>query len=719
MKTYEELTADVAEKVKKKEAKRRDMARSVLTVFLSVVLIGSIVTSAALSGRTKTVVPTDTAETDEPNADPVTVKTGVVTARRDYGDIFRHISSGNGDVFYKDDVGIVVQEEEGRGSEIPTANSSPETGANGGADADYSKTNVQVEGIDEADVVKTDGKYIYAVGGDGAYIISADNGIMETVAKIPLTGADSPFSVGGTPGGGYFSNCELYITDDRLVVVAETYDYGEDQADGEYFFWGYGDAYLSAAVFDIADRTAPTLISSCAISGNRVSSRLSGDRLCLVAAQRFYGEILEEEPSTYIPTVYENGEGGLVGADRIFSGDGESECEYLNIALVDIGDASVTANLSLLGYDGHVMYQSENNVYVARTDWSYDVNEYEEDGFVVETYETGSDSVIAKISFDGGLALVGSARLDGYLHNSFSMDEYDGYLRVVTSVRNDSGTYKYRRGAVDYETEQYETSVLYGSPEETGADYETDVDYPSVEPFEESTWDEEMYNNLYVLDAGMNVTGSIVGLAEDERIYSCRFEGTDGYFVTYRETDPLFHVDLSDPTDPRVIDELKIPGHSDYLERFGDHLFGFGQDDDGNLKLSMFSESADGAMNEIAVITLPGVYESDALYDHHAILADAERGLICFGAYGEYDEEYGKRQFFIVKWNGQSFDVVMRADAGDYAWTSRALYIGDFIYFYSYGGSANIRSFDLSTCEQVGFLELGESERTDPVLCID
>ena len=114
----------------------------------------------------------------------------------------------------------------------------------------------------------------------------------------------------------------------------------------------------------------------------------------------------------------------------------------------------------------------------------------------------------------GKLNGVAKTRVNGYLNDSFSIDEYNGYLRLVTTV--------------------------------------------------------DRTNAVYVLDEKLEETGKIENLAKDERIYSARFMGDIGYFVTYRETDPLFSVDLSDPANPKIIGELKIPGFSEYLHPYGD-----------------------------------------------------------------------------------------------------------------------------------------------------
>jgi uncharacterized secreted protein with C-terminal beta-propeller domain len=145
-------------------------------------------------------------------------------------------------------------------------------------------------------------------------------------------------------------------------------------------------------------------------------------------------------------------------------------------------------------------------------------------------------------------------------------------------------------------------------------------------------------NDLYVLNADLNVRGGIIGLAPGERIYSVRFDGPVGYVVTFRETDPLFSIDLSDPARPRVMDALKIPGFSEYLHPWAaGRLFGLGMHADNNglvsgMKLSMFDTSDPFAISEMSTQRVSGD-NSDALSDHKAIFVDTRRELIGFAVW--------------------------------------------------------------------------------------
>lgn len=708
MKTYDEMTAEVLEKVKKEKARRRGAAKTAVSFALVLVLMIGTVLVAGQVNRAPGKTATGGTQNGRP---PVLKNEDPLTAGREYGEIYDLLEANGYDPQkgwgwdYDIDGGVKL------GGAVGTSEDNAEAVSGG-----YTETNVQVAGIDEADVVKTDGKYIYAVSHGNVYIFSAEDGEMETVSKIPLLNGDGTVSV--MEGMRLLSTgmavADIYVTEDRLIIVFSVYEPVSDEQNGEiHYYWYGGKLYYTAAVYDITDRAAPALVGTASIGGYAVSSRLTDGKLYLIASEGFYDPIDRDDPETYIPVLYKNGTEELVGADSIYCSGDESECTYLNVMEIDVADASVASNISLLGYTGEIMYQSPDNIFVARTDHNTVTEQKTEDGTTLETSYSKDETVISKISVSGGLALAGTARIDGLLLNSFSMDEYEGYLRVVTSVWKSTNRSKWISGLSQEEIDRYlredeqDDAVLhYWYEEESGRLFCLD---------ELDHGESEQYNDLYVLDPSMNVAGSIEGLAPDERIFSCRFEGNDGYFVTYRETDPLFHVDLSDPYAPRVIDELKIPGHSDYLQRFGEYMLGFGQDDGGLLKLSMFSEDENGMMSEIAVISIPGMTYSEALYDHHAILADADRGIICFGAYGWEGNLYSYGAYYcVVTWDGQEFSLALKDALGDDAFTAmRGFCIDDCFYLYA-GGQLAADSLTSYSLSDFGEIDRETMDEPDP-----
>lgn len=217
------------------------------------------------------------------------------------------------------------------------------------------------------------------------------------------------------------------------------------------------------------------------------------------------------------------------------------------------------------------------------------------------------------------------------MNDSFSIDEYNGNLRIVATI--DGAT--------------------------------------------------ETTNAVYVLNNKLEIIGQITDLAEGETIYSARFMEDTGYFVTFRQTDPLFSVDLSDPENPEIIGTLKIPGFSEYLHFYGDNLLlGIGMDADeesgttNGMKISMFDISDPKDVKEIHKYTMKESYYSDVFYDYRAVLIDHNKNMIGFSAYGNQEMYY---IFQYDKTNG--FNLEMQEEVNGNSWmTARGIYINDRLY---------------------------------------
>ena len=235
--------------------------------------------------------------------------------------------------------------------------------------------------------------------------------------------------------------------------------------------------------------------------------------------------------------------------------------------------------------DSKAIFTDGGELYVSNENIYYYETKWNDDGEAEKT-------VIRKISYkDGKLSSAVQGSIKGYINDSFSIDEYKRNLRIVATVG------------------------------------ET--------------------NSVYVLDEKLKTIGSIKKLAKDERVYSARFLGDTGYFVTFRETDPLFSVDLSNPEKPKILGKLKIPGFSDYLHFYGEgKLLGIGmnveeeaQVTDG-VKLSMFDISDNTDVKEEHKLVLKNVYSTDVSYDYKAALIDADRNIIGFAGNTEGGERY-------------------------------------------------------------------------------
>lgn len=255
---------------------------------------------------------------------------------------------------------------------------------------------------------------------------------------------------------------------------------------------------------------------------------------------------------------------------------------------------------------------------------------------------------IAKLSLPD-LSVVADGSVPGSLLNQFSLDEYQGNLRVATTVGGRSAF-----------------SFGWGGGRETSA------------------------NDVYVLDADLDREGALLDLGLGERIYAARFIGETGYLVTFRETDPFYVLDLSDPDEPRKAGELKIPGYSSYLHPLGkEMILGIGNEE-GKVKLSLFDVSLPDEPREISKYLLDE-YWSEATQNHHAFLADPEHGIFFIpGSQGGYVFSYEGNELSLAK--AAKDDRI-----------KRALFIGDVFYIVS---EDTIYSFDENTWEKKGQLDL-------------
>lgn len=442
------------------------------------------------------------------------------------------------------------------------------------AASDYSQTNVRQEGVDEADIAKTDGRYLYVLEDNGREIAIVDtrDQDMKKVASVEV--------------GEQEYIHEFYVVPDRkkMAVVCGQQGSGSMEVDPLYSRGGIGNSGVTEAVtYDIQDPENPKEEGRVTQSGEYNSSRMADGYLYLFSQVYLWGDVVLGEPRTYVPLI--NGE--PVSEKNIFLPQVNRANMYEVITTVDLEKPDKMKDSKAVFSKGGQAYVSNRNIYFYETEWG---------NF------SGCVTTVRKIAYkDGKLEAKAQGQFDGYLNDSFSIDEYEGNLRVVTT--------------------------------------------------------EDDTNSVYVLDEELETIGSIENLAEDERIYSARFMGDTGYFVTFRETDPLFSVDLSDPKNPKIVGELKIPGFSDYLHFYGNNrLLGIGMNVDektmttDGVKITMFDISDKTDVKEEDTYVLKNVYSTDVSYDYKAALVDWEKNLIGFAGYTqggqryflfEYDDEKG------------------------------------------------------------------------------
>ncbi len=483
--------------------------------------------------------------------------------------------------------------------------------------SDFSETNVQEQGVDEGDIVKTDGTCIYILRTDLTLaIVQAEGGASETVSVTDFsTGNDAWIE-------------EMYLDGDTLNIILSEY-VSSLESEGDAY---YTDSRVQTRIitYNVKDPGEPVQTGSVTQEGSYLNSRKNGDYLYLFTR---YTPVIQDtyEESTLVPLV----NGSRVSADHFYLPDSLRSTSYLLISSVDAASPGEILDTKVLVSGATDFYVSTENIYIANETW--------------DSSQTCTE--ITKFHYAGGrITGVAAGSVRGYLNNSFSMNEYEGYLRVVTTY--------------------------YGGEE-----------------------NRTEHNALYVLDESLGQTGAIEGLAGGETIRSARFFGDTGYFVTFKETDPLFCADLSDPSNPRILGELEISGFSSYLHFYGDGLLlGIGYEADEEtgittgIKLSMFDISDPANLTEVNRFVISGITWCPAIENYKAILAEPEKNLIgfyCDNRYMvfSYDEEGGFTRELLY-----DFYSDMLTGKADYD-TMRGLYIGSDLYL---AGNTFLVSFDIA-----------------------
>ena len=533
---------------------------------------------------------------------------------------------------------------------------------------DFSDANGQVAGVREADVLKTDGKYIYAINSRNLIIVRAENGKMDLISKIPQPSMDE--------GQVYF---EMYVAGTRLIAIrhgynevallnelgrAEEYD-PDTMADCITYPIGGYITDTSVDIFDISKREAPVRLHTLTQSGDYNSSRMIDGYLYLITS--YYGGDMAQldagDPRTFVPLYARDGEQYTLDESSIYLPPGTKWPCYTVISGIDAaGSGSFVSRKSVYGEAGTI-YVSPGAIYLTRANWTetqqeIQLTETETDsggaGLEYIAYTSQSETIFTKLTIGAGHVEPGAqVRVPGYILNQFSLDEYGGILRVVMSDdRSDWYWFK-----------------------DTGRDY-NDADIARL-----PSGKTKSVNALYTLNADLSPLGGITDLSPGERVYSCRFIGDVAYFVTFRQADPLFSVDIGNPAAPKVLGLLKIPGFSEYLYPYADgRLFGLGRDADPvtgvqqGLKLTMFNSGDPGDVKELHTLVIGDEY-SAAEQNHKAILVSADKALIAFPTLDKY------MIFGYDDAKGFSRLAEVAFDGGGNVWTEiRGLFIGGAFY---------------------------------------
>lgn len=598
---------------------------------------------------------------------------------------------------------------------------------------DYSTTNVQVKGVDEADIVKTDGNYIYTLTQNKLVIVAA---FVPENAKIL-----SETKIDGNPRN-------MFVNKDRLVIFAD--DTGEVPYFAEYDFMPRP-RYTSKThvfVYDISDKENPKLVKDYSINGYYFESRMIDDYVYFIAKEDvyYYGGFvdlpvikIDSDPAVVTET-------SVARPDVFYFDNPEQNYVFHTVASFNVfeDENKVNAKTFMMGYSNTV-YVSENNLYITyqkNLPYTY-YRTHNEDRFyevVVPLLPSDVQSKVKAIKSDDSLnsyekwSEITSVLED--MHNSMEKSEKEDLIGDIEQAIEE---YEIRLQAERSKTVIHKIGISNGNIE-----YETKGEVPGYLLNQFSMDENEgylrvattteiwarksvMYNNVFVLDNNLDVAGKIEAIAPDERIYSTRFIGDRLYMVTFKRIDPLFVIDLSNPKNPEILGELKIPGFSDYLHPYDeDHIIGIGKETEGNewggvslkgVKLALFDVS--DVKNPKPVDTYEigeSGTDSEALRDHKAFLFDKNKNLLVIPVTEvkgklEYDSKLGYyRQrtwqgayvFGLTPENGFEVKGKITHNEGDedqnWYWygspnaVRRSLYIGDALYTVS---AAKIKANDL------------------------
>ena len=351
-----------------------------------------------------------------------------------------------------------------------------------GATADYSTTNIQVAGVDEADTVKTDGQYIYTLSTtqnsgyyyydygsqaiNNVYIISADPQNAKIISKIVLDNDSSPSG--------------LFLSQDssKLVVLSNRYQSYSAPSSGISIMPYYSDVSTSINIFDISNKANPVLTRNFTVSGSYFNSRMIGNYVYAVTSQNAY----VYNNAVTVPAVYSDGKTYASSPTSIYYADMNQSSYYSFTSFYGIdvsNDQQQPTNMTVLMSGASTMYVSSDNIYVAYPNW---IN--------------GSDiTSIYRIKIDGlQLTLEAQGAVPGYTINQYAMDEFNGNLRIATNLQQNT------------------VSTRLG----------------------QSSQDSQV-NNLYVLNQNLSVVGRLEGLAQGENLHSVRFIGDRGYSSNFHE----------------------------------------------------------------------------------------------------------------------------------------------------------------------------------------
>jgi inhibitor of cysteine peptidase len=610
---------------------------------------------------------------------------------------------------------------------------------------DYSTTNVQVEGVDEPDFLKNDGRYVYILSGDRLTIVDAYPAENATIAvKVALD----------IQQGQYLQN--MFLKDDKLVIFYQ--EYSEDYVIQEYDFAPQPvyQPKTHALVLDVSDRENPEVLNDYEVSGNYNNARMIGDRVYFITVSDLY-----DYRHPIIPLVSESSS-TIVRPDIYYFDNPELYYAFNTVTSIDIAgtDAEQAVNsTTFMMNPASTLYVSEDNIYIAyqknqpyyyyqsnTKDRFFDVvvpllpEDVQQEIRDIESSDEMSPSEkwdkVSELLQDTYNRMSDAEKNRLFEEIRVALAEYDERVAKETQT---TVIHKIAIGleGINYNSKGEVPGRLLNqfSMDESGDRFRVATTSEFYSPYRGTV---SLYNNVYVLNEGMEIVGKLEEIARDESIYSARFMGDQLYLVTFERIDPFFVIDLSED-DPKVLGELKLPGYSNYLHPYDEnHVIGIGKETKENqyggietlgVKLALFDVSDVRNPELVDDYEIGGSgTDSEVLYDHKALLFDRSKDVLSIpvSIYPDYTEPRpfdGERYVEPKVWRGfyvfgidpeEGFNLKGTVehfnDTGDYYYIygtqgSRSFYIGDVLYTVTLNNV--IKMNDLQSIEEINQLEIG------------
>lgn len=502
----------------------------------------------------------------------------------------------------------------------------------------YYKTHEQSEGVQESDIQKTNGSYLWRI-------------IDKTLFTFRLDGKDTVLTCKQTMPEDV-TPYELLLFGNRLAVIGK---YSKDVPGSD------GGSTLHRTyvlIYDLEDPSAPLAMDPLWQSGSYLGCRMIEEELYLITQTSVkHGEEDWEEEEGF-PAFHSRGDTEILEPEDIYLGEafGSKWISFTVVSAINTREGEFDVSKAVLG-GGSLVYASREHLYLVRQR---------------KNEEEANFSDLYRFSMDGeNSRLTGKGRIEGSVLDQFSMDESNGYLRVAVTV---------------------EKRVPLDPPNP----YRPDFKYKVV------------HNAVYVLDDQLQVVGTVGNIQPNERIYSARFNGDLCYLVTFRKTDPLFAIDLSEPSSPKILSELKVTGFSAYLYSYSEGLLlgiGANGDEDGKLlgwKMSMFDVSDPNNVTEIAVQLLGDQNGGNSgwnftSYDHKGWMISGDRNLIGIVCPERIDKNW-KYSYRLYSYDHDAREFRLMGEYLPAGYHARGIYAGDYCYVVS---EKDIIAIDLENYEVV------------------